>query len=129
MNKDILRNLFNTSLYLEVVQIDVKRSERSSKGISGIQKIDYNDSNYNLSPQSKELLSYFSPETQKRLARDFYLDELSINKYLEKQEIDDPNYIYYNASGVGIYLELWVCVNIPCPGCGHKLYKYAKNLR
>jgi hypothetical protein len=124
MNKDILRHLFNTSLYLDVIQIDVKRSERSSKGISGIQKIDYND-NYHLSPQSRELLSYFSPETQKRLARDFYLDELSINKYLEKQEIDDPNYIYYNASGVGTYLELWVCVNIPCPGCRHKLYKYA----
>ena len=37
--------------------------------------------------------------------------------------IDDPNYIYYNASGVGTYLELWVCVNILCPGCGNKLYK------
>lgn len=116
MNKHILRHLFNNSLYLDVIQINVRRSER----ISNIEKKDYN-----LSPQSRELLSYFSPETQKRLARDFYLDELAINKYLEKQEIDDPNYIYFNASGVGTYLELWVCVNILCPGCGHKLYKYA----
>jgi hypothetical protein len=53
------------------------------------------------------------------------LDELAMNKYLDKLELDDPNYIYFNASGVGTYLELWVCVNIPCPGCGHKLYKYA----
>ncbi len=116
MNKDILRYLFNKSLYLDVVQIDVRRSDR----ISNIEKIDYN-----LSPQSQNLLSYFSPETQKRLARDFYIDELAINKYLKKQELDDPNYIYFNPSGVGTYLELWVCVNIPCPGCGHKLYKYA----
>ncbi len=116
INKDILKELFNTSLYLDVVQIDVKRSER----IATMEKKDYN-----LSPQSRELLSYFSPETQKRLARDFYLDEQLINRYLEKQEIDDPNYIYFNASGVGTYLELWVCVNIICPGCGHKLYKYA----
>ena len=120
MNKDILRHLFNTSLYLDIVQIDVRRSDR----ISNIGKINYNN-NYNLSPQSRELLSYFSPETQIRLARDFYLDELAVNKYLEKEDIDDPNYIYYNASGVGTYMELWVCVNIPCPGCGHKLYKYA----
>ena len=56
MNKDILRHLFRTSLYLDVVQIDVRRSER----ISNIEKIDYN-----LSPQSQLLLSYFSPETQK----------------------------------------------------------------
>ncbi len=116
INKDILRELFNTSLYLDVVQIDVRRSER----ISTMDKIDYN-----LSPKSLDLLSHFSPDTQKRLARDFYLDDMALQNYIGREETDDPSYIYFNASGVGSYLELWVCVNIICPGCGHKLYKYA----
>ena len=126
MDISTLRTLFNTALYLEVIQLNVKRSER----ISSMEKInyednDFEDTDYVLSPQSMELLSYFSPETRKRLARDFHSDEMAINKLLIKEEIDDPTYIYFNASGVGTYLELWVCVNIPCPGCGHKLYKYA----
>lgn len=118
MDRITLKNLFDTSLLLEVVEIDVKRSER----LSAMKKIDNEDS---LSPQSQSLLSYFSPDTQKRLARDFHLDEIAINEKLKVLEVDDPNYVNYNASGVGTYLELWTCVNIVCPGCGGKLYKYA----
>ena len=121
MNRITLKKLFDTSLYLDIIEIDARRSER----LLGIDKINYNEDIKELSPQSKDLLSYFSPNTQKRLARDFYLDDIAINKYLGKAEIDDPVYIYFDPKGVGIYLELWVCVNISCPGCGNKLYKYA----
>lgn len=116
MDKDILRNLFTTSLCLEVIQLDVRRSER----IEHMKKTDYA-----LSPQSQMLLSLFSPDTQQRLARDFYLDDIAINKQLLKDEIEDPFYVYFNNKDNGLYLELWVCVNISCPGCGQKLYKYA----
>ena len=116
MNKDTLRNLFTTSLYLDVIQLEVRRSER----LEHMEKVDYK-----LSPQSQMLLELFSPETQKRLARDFYFDDIKINEKLLKDEIEDPTYIYFDNKGVGLYLELWVCVNIPCPGCGDKLYKYA----
>jgi hypothetical protein len=121
MDRITLKKLFDTSLYLDITEIDVRRSER----LLGMEKINYSDNIKELSPQSKNLLSYFSPNTQKRLARDFYLDDEAINKYLGKAEIDDPDYVHFDPKGVGIYLELWVCVNIPCPGCGSKLYKYA----
>ena len=116
MEKDILRQLFNNSLYLEVKEIEVRRSPRIQYTIP---------THGSLSPNSQSLLSLFTPETQKRLARDFYLDDIEINKKLLKDEIDDPTYIYFDNSGVGLYLELWVCVNIKCPGCNGILYKYA----
>ena len=117
-----LKTLFETSLYLDIVQIDVRKSDR----IFDIKKIDYDPLNQTtLSPASETLLSYFSPETQKKLAGDFIRDELAITNSLKKLELDDPDYINFDPKSVGIYLEFWVCVNIPCPGCKHKLYKYA----
>jgi hypothetical protein len=113
----ILRNLFNTSLYLEVVQLERRKSER----IAEQSKIFYGENE--LSPQSQNLLSLFSPETQLRLARDFYLDDRKNAALIDK--VDDPDYILFNPSANGLYLELWVCANIPCPICGHILYKYA----
>lgn len=116
MDKNTLRQLFNNSLYLKVIETEVRRSSRIQHSMP---------MHGTLSPNSQLLLSLFTPETQKRLARDFYLDDIEINKKLLKDEIEDPTYIYFNNSGVGLYLELWVCVNIKCPGCGDTLYKYA----
>ena len=116
MDKTILKSLFNDSLLVEIIRIDVKRSDR----ISNMAPVDYS-----LSPQSKKILSYLSPASQMRLARDFYLDDLKIQKQLTKSEELDPSYSYFDAAGNGSYLELWICANLNCPGCGAKLYKYA----
>jgi hypothetical protein len=118
MDKDTLRQLFKNSLYLNVVQTQVRRSERVRIHMP---------MHSGLSPQSQMLLSLFTPETRTRLARDFYLDDIEINKRLLKDEIDDPTYIYFDNKGVGLYLELWVCINIKCPGCNDTLYKYANS--
>lgn len=115
-NRDEIKNLFENSLYLEVIELSVKRSER----IGEMKKVDYK-----LSPQSKLILSLFSPESQSKLARSFYLDDIELNKKLIKDEIIDPDYVYIDNSGVGLYLELWICSKLTCIGCGEKLYKYA----
>jgi hypothetical protein len=122
MDRITLKKLFDTSLYLNIIEIKnheeiIKRQE--------FEEFEKKKEKDGLSTQSKNLLSYFSPETQKRLERDFHLDDKAIKTEIEQAEIDDPDYVYFDPKGVGIYLELWVCVNIPCPGCGKKLYKYA----
>jgi hypothetical protein len=129
IGKTILYNLFETALYLNIVQIPISVEppvplSRRSKRIAQMQQ-DPAAKKFALSPYSENLLSFFSPDTQKRLRRDFYEDDQEINKIIERNTIDDPLFIFFDNSGVGIYLELWVCVNIPCPGCNHKLYKYA----
>jgi hypothetical protein len=125
MDRITLKNLFDTSLYLDIIEIKNHEEIIKRKELEKIEEFKKSKEKDGLSTQSKNLLSYFSPETQERLARDFHLDDKAINKYLDKAEIDDPDYVHFDPKGVGIYLELWVCVNIPCPGCGKKLYKYA----
>ena len=131
IDKNTLYKLFETALYLDIVEIEPpRRSERIADRQLVAQLVAQPVAQpvaqqFPLSPNSESLLSNFSPETQLRLRRDFYIDEQEINKIIERDSIDDPLYIHFNNSHVGIYLELWVCVNIPCPGCGYKLYKYA----
>ena len=73
IDTDTLRELFKKSLYLEVTEnLSLRRSSRISQ-----QPIQIKGP---LSPQSKELLSLFSPTTQKRLERDFLEDDAKINK-------------------------------------------------
>jgi len=77
-------------------------------------------------PMSLALLNMVTPgPSRERLRRDLQRDDEAVAQIEELQEIDDPLYKFFNSnSGIGLYLELWVCVNIPCPGCGGKLYKY-----
>ena len=120
ITSDVLRYLFTTSLLVDVIPLEVRRSERLMNHVVHVNKF-----SEQLSPAGKVLLSYFSPETQLKLARDFYLDDIKINKEILKEEMTDPTYIYFDNQGVGLYLELWICANMHCPGCGEKLYKYA----
>ncbi len=125
INKESLKDLFNSALYLKIVESsEVKKnpfrasrrmnSEPSSKKILQA-----------FSPKSADILATFSPDTQMRLARDFIKDEEYIKSQVDKLELDDPNYLNYNNPKVGSDLEYWVCVNITCPGCKGTLYKYA----
>lgn len=127
-DKEILRNLFNSALYLEIfVAPEVRRNPpRNARGIIN------NDDEPSakrvfdvLSPQSVKILASFSPETQMKLATDFIRDERNIQRQIGILDLDDPNYVNYNSSQVGTDLEYWVCVNMTCPGCNGKLYKYA----
>ena len=142
-----LRTLFNKSLYLQVIELKTRKSQRlagkeQKKHIERDEDEDEDEDEdkdkvsplakkkltteeilIKLSPQAKEILSHLSPDSQYRLARDFYLDNIK-NEALINQ-VDDPDYIQFNPSANGLYLEFWVCANIPCPICGNKLYKYA----
>ncbi len=78
------------------------------------------------SPATKQLLQSFSPATQERLKNDLIKDDEKIKMITGTLELDDPNYIHFNSNPkIGTDLELWVCVNIKCPGCNQKLYKYS----
>jgi hypothetical protein len=125
-----LRKLFNEALFLDIIPIEEPSPlRRSNRTHLSKKQFTTEDKDFGLlSPNSIELLSYFSPETQRNLARDFLNDDRMIQAQIGILELDDPNYVQFNNnSKVGIYLELWACVNIRCPGCGHKLYKYANN--
>ena len=78
------------------------------------------------SPASERLLESFSPATRAHLEKDFKKDDDIITAIGGNLEFEDPNYIIFNSNPkIGTDLELWVCVYIPCPGCGEKLYKYS----
>jgi hypothetical protein len=122
-----LRELFTTSLRLDITTAETptrfspRNKEQQDQQELELQTIKKERS---LSPQSEMILSALSPISQIRLARDLYLDDTyNKNKELLK-DLDDPDYIYFNPSENGIYLEYWVCYNIPCPICNSKLYKY-----
>lgn len=81
-------------------------------------------------PMTLALLNMVTPgPSRERLRQDLKKDNDAIRRIEELQDIDDPLYTFFNSnSGIGLYLELWVCANITCPGCGedHQLYKYNK---
>ena len=78
------------------------------------------------SPASQRLLESFSPDTQTKLEKDFIEDDNEIKRITRNSELDDPNYVNFNSNPkIGTDLEFWVCVNIVCPGCKQKLYKYS----
>lgn len=118
-----LRNLFETSLRLEIIEMkkpeSIKKSARLSEKQSDKKIV---KAEYKFSPQSELILASLSPYSKKRLARDFQEDDLKNKELFDS--IDDPDYIYFNPSENGVYLEYWVCNNIPCPVCNGKLYKY-----
>ncbi len=136
--KETLRELFTTALCLDI-SISPRRQSPYRSRIKPDRLIDeYNSppskrvalshsslSSEILSPGSEQLLELFSPETQTKLRKDFIKDDKYIENILGRIELDDPNYVHFNSNPkIGTDLELWVCVNIKCPGCGDKLYKY-----
>ena len=144
---DTLRNLFNTSLYLEVVELKTRKSDRLAKKEQKkheevekdtlspqakkklteeilTEEISPEQILSKLSPQAIEILSNLSPDSQHRLAREFYLENIKHHALINQVD-DDPDYYLFNPRANGLYLEFWVCANIPCPICGEKLYKYA----
>jgi hypothetical protein len=141
VNYDILRKLFNKSLYLDVVELKTRKSERLAGKEKKLHEERYEEKLsplakkksteeisteqilIKLSPQAQEILSHLSPDSQYRLAREFDFENRKNAALIN--EVDDPDYIQFNPSANGLYLEFWVCANIPCPICGGKLYKYA----
>jgi hypothetical protein len=144
--KETLRELFTTSLCLDISIFTPSNPPRArtapvryidesarnefasppSKRVLSSQPLDILSPTSNFSPASERLLESFSPATRAHLKIDFIKDDKKIEKITGNSELDDPNYINFNTNPkIGTDLELWVCVNIPCPGCGKKLYKYS----
>ncbi len=134
--KETLRELFTTALCLEIYIPQQRLNPSRARNVPARLINEFSSPlgppskrvalSTPLSPASEGLLELFSPETQATLRKDFMDDDETIKKITKSSELDDPNYIHFNSNPkIGIDLELWVCVNIKCPGCSEKLYKYS----
>jgi hypothetical protein len=114
-----LRDLFNSEECLQVIKLE---SSRPNKRSAAAPKLSAEVE----SPFAAAIMeSEESPRVRARLAKDLQLDAAAAQAQNDLSELDDPNFAHFNSSDIGIKLEYWVCINIPCPGCGKKLYKYA----
>ena len=79
---------------------------------------------YNISPQSQKIIDTLQNDEIKQYILD-YIKDNKILKAIEKQQSEnDPDFTFKAPSDVGLILEDWTCVNIPCPICNTKLKKY-----
>ncbi len=122
VSKDALRKLFNTKKYLQV-NIQEEPTEPPTKRTRDPKGSASNDPGV-FSPTAAALLAAETPYTRGKLAAELQKDDAAIQAMIEQIELDDPNYRHFNTSDIGIKLEYWVCVNMTCPGCNEKLYKY-----
>ncbi len=135
--KETLRDLFTTALCLDISIAERRYTHRTrvapARLIDDIstppsKRVAISTPSHSslFSPDSRNLLELFSPETQRYLTEDFLKDDIEIKRITDNSEIDDPNYVHFNTNPkIGTDLEFWVCINIKCPGCGEKLYKYS----
>ena len=129
-NKAELRELFTTALCVDISIFTPSKPPRarnaSARGVDTFASPPPKRVATPFSPASQRLLASFSPATREQLEADFIADDIKIAKITENVELDDPNYVNFTTNPkIGTDLELWVCVNIPCPGCDAKLYKYS----
>ncbi len=82
--------------------------------------------NYNqLSPESKKLVLAESVSNRQRLIYDILKDNEKIEAIGKLINAMDEDFSYTLASEVGVFMELWICANMKCPGCKNgKLNKY-----
>ncbi len=78
-----------------------------------------------LSPDSKNIVMLESTANRQALVYDIIKDNDKINQVTSELEAMDEDFSYTLPSEVGNNMELWVCVNMRCPGCRvGTLYKY-----
>ena len=78
-----------------------------------------------LSPDSKNIVMLESTANRQALVYDIIKDTEKINQVTLELDAMDEDFSYTLPSEVGNYMELWICVNMRCPGCRvGMLYKY-----
>jgi hypothetical protein len=78
-----------------------------------------------LSPDSKNIVMLESTGNRQALVYDIIKDNEKIEHVTKQLDAMDEDFSYTLPSEVGNYMELWICVNIKCPGCRvGTLYKY-----
>ncbi len=78
-----------------------------------------------LSPDSKNIVMLESTANRQALVYDIIKDNNKINEVTSQLEAMDEDFCYTLPTEVGNHMELWVCVNMRCPGCRvGVLYKY-----
>ena len=119
INEDYIYNLFETQTKKEIVINGEKR--RSGRLFEKNQSTE----EYSLSPNAKKILEHLTPLSKERMIIDMTNDDIDIEKSELLYEENDPLYTYFENNDVGIFMELWICSNLLCPGCKKgKLLKY-----
>jgi hypothetical protein len=78
-----------------------------------------------LSPDSKNIVMLESTANRQALIYDIIRDNEKIENVTSLLEAIDGEFSYTLPSEVGNHMELWICVNMKCPGCRVGiLYKY-----
>ena len=77
------------------------------------------------SPLGKTLIELLSPESKARMLEELKQDDIKLGEREKQEEEDDMDYTYFENTEVGVFLELWICCNLKCFGCGGMLVKYA----
>ena len=73
---------------------------------------------------TEKILEHLSPNSKLYVSRLFDEDDKLLEEMDKEEEMLDKLYTHFEPTEVGTYMELWVCANIRCPGCMHKLLKY-----
>lgn len=119
INEDYIYNLFETQPKKEIIITGEKR--RSDR----LQTEKVKSMDYSLSPMAHNILEYLTPTSKKRMIYDMQFDDINLEKKILLEEDKDPLYTYFENNEVGIFMELWLCSNLLCPGCKiGKLLKY-----